>query len=107
MLHSSLLLYTLYTLTVGVTASAVKKGQPVTVALNSNERDSWNKSDPLSNDTDLGVGVGFSPSLNATGENLGSRLNTSLEPVLEPLFDSYKNVSSLLKRSLRPRRKWR
>ena len=102
MLHSSLLLCTLYTLTVGVTASSVTKGQPVTLALNSNDRGSWNKSDSLSNDTGLGIEAGFSHFLNATGESSGSGLNTSLEPILEPSFDPYKNVSSLQERSLRP-----
>ena len=101
-----LLLCMLYTLSVSVTASSIKKGQPVNLALNSNPRDSWNISGPLSNDSDVGVGAGFTPSLNATGENSVSRLNTSLEPFFEPSFDTYKNVSVLLKRSLRPRRRW-
>ena len=97
MLHSSLFLCTLYTLSVGVTASLIKNGEPVTLALNSNQRDSWNVTDSFSNDTDVGVGAGFSPSLNAAGQNTGSRLNTSLEPVFEPSFDTYKNVSLPLK----------
>ena len=106
MLHSSLLLCTLYTLSVRVTASLIKKGQPIGLAVNSKQSDSWNESDPFSNDTGMGIGAGFSPSFNATGENSGSRLNMSLEPFLEPSFDTYKNVRLLLKRSVRPLRRW-
>ena len=96
MLHPSLLLCTLYTFRLSVTASSIKQGQPVSLALNTNQRDSWNISGPFSNDTDVGIEAGFSPSLNATGENSGSISNTSLIPFLEPSFETYKNVSLLL-----------
>ena len=95
MLHSLLLLCTLYAPTASVVLWPATGKGGVGQALNPNDRGPWNKSSPLPNDPGPSPWVVSGPSLNTSAQNQLNSPNSSLEQALWPSLDTYNNVSEV------------